>query len=100
MTVRAEVQALLFLGALPPSSAPAEAIAKHQSALQSVKAPISDEEARLMIRLFGPDECFGLAWVLLHLIESAPGWPIQSVLSTASGEWASRLRQRAANVRA
>ena len=23
--------------------------------------------------VFGPDECFGLAWSILHLIETAPG---------------------------
>ena len=37
---------------------------------------------------------FGLAWSLLHAIETAPGWPLMDVLSNADNEWIERLRER------
>jgi hypothetical protein len=46
------------------------------------------------VTLFGPDDCFGLGWTLLHLIETAPGWPIKAVLDGSQGEWIDRLRER------
>ncbi|MDX2851185.1 hypothetical protein [Actinacidiphila glaucinigra] len=33
---------------------------------------MTDEEAHALAGCFGDDECFGVAWVLLHLIETAP----------------------------
>jgi hypothetical protein len=49
-----------------------------------------------LVKLFGPDDCLGLAWTLLHLIETAPGWPVESALVGLEGEWIDRLRERAA----
>lgn len=48
-----------------------------------------------MVSLFGQDSCFGLAWSLLHLIETSPNWPLADVLSNCSNEWAVRLHERA-----
>lgn len=48
-----------------------------------------------MISLFGQDDCFGLAWSMLHLIETSPNWPLADVLSDFSNEWIYRLRERA-----
>jgi phage-related protein len=31
---------------------------------------VSDEEARSLVRLFGLDECYSLAWTLVHLLEA------------------------------
>ncbi|MDB6032726.1 MAG: hypothetical protein JWM16_3064, partial [Verrucomicrobiales bacterium] len=33
-----------------------------------------------LVKVFGPDDYYGLAWSLLHLIESAPGWPLADCL--------------------
>lgn len=52
--------------------------------------------ARALVQLFGPDDCFGLAWSLLHLIETLPGWPSEDTLKGLHGEWIDRLRERAA----
>ena len=77
MTIRDEVTHLLRLGALPTVDADEHIIEAHDDALRAVRAPLSDEEAALLIKLFGPDDCYGLAWKLLHLIESAAsGVPI------------------------
>ena len=39
---------------------------------QSVKPPVTDEEAEELVECFGPDDCFGLAWSLVHLVETSP----------------------------
>ncbi|MFC9692916.1 hypothetical protein ACFTSF_30480 [Kribbella sp. NPDC056951] len=36
-------------------------------------APVTDEETQQLTLAFGDDDCFGVAWSLLHLIETAPG---------------------------
>jgi hypothetical protein len=48
-----------------------------------------------MVSLFGPDGCFGLAWTLVHLIETSPGWPIEGCITQLQSEWIVRLRERA-----
>jgi hypothetical protein len=68
----------------------------HYAALiESIHKPINDDEARVLVKLFGPDECFGVAWSLLHLVESAPGWPVLDCLEDVGNEWIRRLRERA-----
>jgi hypothetical protein len=62
-----------------------------------IEQPISDDDARALVKLFGPDDSFGLAWTLLHLIETAPGWPLEDVLDESGNEWVDRLKQRAKN---
>jgi hypothetical protein len=90
------IQQLIGLGPLPSSSAATvPTIQTFEEQLSKVQTPISDDEARALVRLFGVDDCFGLAWTLLHLIESAPGWPLKDVLDTSVGEWVDRLRERA-----
>jgi hypothetical protein len=64
--------------------------------LSMVQTPLTDEEACALIKLFGPDDCLGLAWTLLHQIATAPGWPVESALVGLEGEWINRLRERAA----
>jgi hypothetical protein len=58
--------------------------------------PVTDEEVCELVKLFGPDDCFGLAWTLLHSIETAPVWPIESALDGQEGEWIDRLCERVA----
>jgi hypothetical protein len=93
------VSALLGLGPLSGSAAATvQTMQAFEEQLSKVRTPITDEEARALVRLFGPDDCLGLAWTLLHLIETAPGWPVESVLSGLEGEWGERLRERAQRV--
>ena len=91
------VRAILSLGALPPSTEISDNLLESfEQRLAEVKVPISDLEALELVKLFGPDDCFGLAWTLLHLIETAPSWPVPGALNGLKGEWAERLRERAA----
>jgi hypothetical protein len=93
------VQELVKLGQLPSSvKANLVNLEKFQTLLMKVEQPISDDDAQALVKLFGPDECFGLAWTLVHLIETAPGWPLEGVLDESESEWINRLKQRAKNV--
>ncbi len=91
------IEELLEIGRLPASdNADIAKVKKLESALKGIKCPISDDEARALVRLFGPDDCFGLAWTLLHIIETAPGWPLDEAL-IGDNEWIERLRVRSGN---
>jgi hypothetical protein len=71
----------------------------YEGLLSRVTPPVSNDEARSLVHLFGPDDCYGLAWTLLHLIESAPGWPLHDCLNDIRNEWTERLRLRAEHSR-
>ena len=93
--MRKEVQELVRMGPLPDCDTAAEEQLKtYESLLGRVAPPVSDEEARSLVRLFGPDECYGLAWTLLHLIDTAPGWPLHDCLKDDRNAWTERLRLR------
>lgn len=95
MAIRKEIEEFVALGPLPDSDADEKRIAAHQLQLHKIKSPVSDDEAKLLIRAFGPDECYGLAWTLLHLIETAPGGvPLAAEPSESDNEWLRRLWAR------
>ncbi len=94
--MRDEVRALIDLGPLPDEDASEEAIERHGEALLAIKRPLTLEEARALANLFGPDDCYGLAWTLLHLIESAPGWSLADV-PAGDDLWLATLRGRLLN---
>lgn len=97
MNMRAEITRLLELGPLPSEDAEPETIAPYEELLGAIKPPVSNEEGGALLSLFGPDDCFGLAWSLLHLIESAPGWPLPKLSLMTSNEWIELLRHRVEN---
>jgi len=95
MSVRQVVTDFVALGALPDSEASEEKIAEHQLCLTRIKRPVTDEEAALLVTCFGPDDCYGLAWTLLHLIETAPGGiPVREAPAESDNEWVKRLWAR------
>jgi hypothetical protein len=98
MAVRSEVLRFVRLGPLPPESddseAGDEAFGELERSLRAVRWPVSDDEARLLAQGFGEDECFGLAWTLLQLVESAPT-PVPAVEPAATAnEWLRLLWRR------
>ena len=98
--MQSAVEELVRLGPLPGSTNPDVAqLERFQSALEKVKQPVSDDDARALVRLFGPDDCFGLAWTLRHLIETAPNWPLMDCLVGSDNEWVDRLRMSIENKR-
>lgn len=103
--MRQAITELVRMGPLPSEALADEAYLMQfgdvlEVVVQDTKErPLTNEEARALVGLFGPDDCFGGAWTLLHLIESAPGWPIENCLHNTSNEWIRRLKQRAENAR-
>jgi hypothetical protein len=97
--MRPEVQELVAMGPLPHSASAADdmmRLEEYQRRLEAISQPVSDEEAEALARLFGPDDYFGLAWTLVHLIESAPGWPLVDRLPAIDNQWIALLRDRSA----
>lgn len=93
--MRTEVKDLLVLGPLPASEhATAESLARFESALGSIVRPVAQDEATELATLFGPDDCFGLVWTLLHLVESAPDLKAVLDRADASNTWVREMMER------
>lgn len=94
--IRKEVHLLQLLGHLPSEDeATQELLQKYDDLERSIIRPITDDEARILVKLFGSDGCFGLASSFVHLIETAPNWPIEECLTDLDNEWILELRNRA-----
>lgn len=94
--MRSEVNNLISKGPLPSSTEVIQQITEWQETLEKVEAPLSDEEAEAVTALFPPkdDDCFGLAWTLIHLVETSPHWPVHKCLQDTGNPWIARLRER------
>ena len=100
MAVRSEVLAFVQFGVLPSEHDDTESDEVFQSrtdALHAIGQPVTDEEAALLATCFGDDNCFGLAWTLLHLIETAPTPLVVSEPAEDSNEWIIRSWRRYQN---
>jgi hypothetical protein len=94
--MRPEIRRLVELGRLPSEDdADAEKLRKYEVEYRGITRPITDEEAIALLGLFGEDGCFGLASSLMHLIETAPGWPIKDCLTDTTNSWVLELKNRA-----
>jgi len=74
---------------LPPapfteSEASVDHLRREEALLLLASKPAMEKEARALVRLFGPDSCFGLARFMLHLIETALCWPMKGCLLLSS----------------
>lgn len=95
--MRLEIAELIKMGQLPSTAQAAGDVRRleaYQRLLEAIEPPVTDHEAIALTGLFGPDDCFGLAWALVHLIESAPGWPMLDRMAAGTNEWRSLLRSR------
>jgi hypothetical protein len=93
--IRGEVAAFLEIAPLPPSRHADQAqLERLTELLMKISSPVSKEEAIRLATAFGPDECFGLAWTLIHLIESAPGGAPLDAIPESDNEWVLLLRER------
>jgi hypothetical protein len=88
MTIRKAVEDFVRLGQLPESSVATEHdVDQRVAMLKAIVTPLTDEEALALAESFGPDECFGVAWTLLHLIETAPSHPRPPEAIFRRSEW-------------
>lgn len=94
--VRPEVTQLFLLGPLPAEAGadPAKLL-EFEKPIRGINPPLTDSEARLLVQLFGEDDCFGAAARLVTLIETAPGWPLVDCLAHTNNIWIRELRDRA-----
>lgn len=94
--MRPEIFRLVELGRLPSEDdGDVETLRKYEIEYRGITRPITDEEAIALLGLFGEDGCFGLASSLMHLIETAPGWPIETCLIDTGNPWVLELKNRA-----
>lgn len=94
--MRPEVTELVSLGPLPNARDAAEdalRFEEYERLLPLIKTPVSQSEADSLVTLFGRDDCFGLAWTVLHIVESVPGGPDVSRWH-ADNDWVQLLRER------
>jgi hypothetical protein len=95
LNVRREIEEMHALGPLPSEDdADVAVLKKYEELYRAIVKPITNEEARILVELFGPDGCFGLASSFMHLIETAPNWPLEDCLRDLTNEWKVELRNR------
>ena len=95
--MRQEILDFVALGPLPTEDASIDEFARAEASLHRLHGPISEDEAVLLAGSFGADDSFGLAWTLLHLIETAPCDAVLARLPDRDGLWIDRIRRRASN---
>lgn len=96
LNVRKEIEEMKALGPLPAEDASDLTVLKEYEELyRAIAKPVTDEEARVLVELLGSDGCFGLASSIMHLVESAPSWPLDDCLCDLTNEWKVELRNRA-----
>lgn len=94
--MQVSIRNLADLGRLPSADeVDPSFLEKFQGLLSTIQRPVTDQEAQTLVGLLGPDDCYGLAWTLVHIIEEAPGWPLSEAISKANGEWSEVLAARA-----
>ena len=96
--MRESVIQFISLGRLPDEEvAEVAQLQEFEVALKNIERPVSNQEAVALLSSFptGEHSCFGLAWSLLHLIETAPGWPPQEARQQESTPWIKTMLERA-----
>ncbi|MFE0606768.1 hypothetical protein ACFW2T_32880 [Streptomyces sp. NPDC058892] len=76
--MRSEVQTFVADGSLPGWDADERELDRRVKQIEAISAPVTRIEAQALAGCFGPDDCYGVAWSLLHLIETSPG-PVPAV---------------------
>ncbi|MET8827268.1 hypothetical protein ABZX40_14920 [Streptomyces sp. NPDC004610] len=95
--MRSEVQTFVADGPLPGWDDDEEEIDRRDRQLRAIRRPVTGEEAKALLSCFGPDDCYGIAWTLLHLIETGPNPVLGADPGPDANEWHQRLYNRAAN---
>ncbi|MFF5299499.1 hypothetical protein ACFY5F_09055 [Streptomyces sp. NPDC013161] len=93
--MRPEARAFVVDGPLPGWDASEEEIGRRARRPGAIPKPVTGEEARALVPCFGPDDCHGVAWTHLHLIETGPNPVLTSQPALPADEWHRRLYDRA-----
>jgi hypothetical protein len=92
--MRESVRAFLHHCPLPTEEAPVAEVEAAERLIGAIETPLNDQEAEALLACFGPDACFGLAWSLLHLIETSPTAFPQVEPETTANPWVRLLWER------
>jgi hypothetical protein len=93
--MRPEARAFVADGPLPDWDASEEEIDRRARQLDAISKPVTGGEAQALVACFGPDDCYGVAWTLLHLIETGPNPAPTTEPAPDANEWHRRLYERA-----
>ncbi|MGW7026882.1 hypothetical protein ACWGFX_06795 [Streptomyces xanthophaeus] len=93
--MRREVQTFVAEGPLPNWDPGEEEIDRRVTQLEAITKPMTGEETAALVSCFGPDDCHGVAWTLLHLIEAGPNPALDAKPAPDANEWHHRLYDRA-----
>jgi hypothetical protein len=93
--MRPEVLTFVADGPLPDWDAEEEEIDRRVTQLEAISKPVTGEEAAALVTCFGPDDCYGVAWTLLHLIETGSNPVLKTKPAPDANEWHHRLYDRA-----
>jgi hypothetical protein len=86
------IKNLLSLGKLPrEENVEEDRLKQYERLLGLIQCPVTVDEAVALLAMFGDDDCYGLAWTLLHIIETAPIHQLIPALVSSKNEWAQRI---------
>lgn len=71
-----------------------DVIEKYESLLTSIVPPITDEEAKVLIKIMPDDSYYGSDSTILHLLETAPHWSKEIIELSDSKKWKQRMLDR------
>lgn len=95
--MRPEVRTFVADGPLPNWDASEEEIDRRVGQLEAIARPVTAEESEALATCFGPDDCYGVAWTLLHLVETGPNPVLTTKPTPDANAWHHTLWTRAAN---
>jgi hypothetical protein len=94
--MRKAVKEMLRLGPMPAeTAADVKTVEQWEKLLHQIQPLVSKHEAEALLIVFGPDSFFGLAWTLVNLIETVPGWHSTVSIPESKNEWIQLLKIRA-----
>ncbi|MEU1329819.1 hypothetical protein [Streptomyces sp. NPDC005865] len=93
--MRPDVQTFIACGPLPDGDANEDELDRRVQQLNAIPKPVTGEEAEALVSCCGPDDCYGVAWTLLHLIETCPNPVLTTHPGPDANEWHQRLYDRA-----
>lgn len=93
------ISRMRMLGRLPSddeAQQDPEILERWSALLARLNTPVSDEQSMALCGMFPSDESdsYGLAWGLLHAIETSPGWPVEAAMEHAPRHWQKIMRDR------
>jgi hypothetical protein len=99
LALRDHTQRIVDLGPMPADAPDIEEdlLSTWASAIEDLELPLSEDESIALLACFPPDDStvFGLAWSLLHAVETAPYGPELLRSLDDRSWWVALLKQRA-----